>query len=64
MGRPNIGKTVPDSSTITLKQNVCSFQGGICPEKCQLDLTGWMHPEKFLARGRGWELWWPDGPLL
>ena len=40
MGRPNIGKNVQDSETITIKQNVCRFQGWICPEKCQLDLIG------------------------
>ena len=29
-------KTVPDSETIIMKQ-IVRLQGGICPEKCQLD---------------------------
>ena len=33
---PDIWQTIPDSLTITRKQNV-SFQEGIYPEKCQLD---------------------------
>ena len=33
---PDILQTVPDSLTVTMKQNV-RFQVGICPEKFQLD---------------------------
>ena len=32
----DIWQTVPDSYTITMKQNL-RFEGGICPEKYQLD---------------------------
>ena len=39
------GKCVPDGKTINMKQNVW-FQGGICPEKCQLYKiqNGWIVP--------------------
>ena len=32
----DIWQSVPDSLTITIKQNVW-YQGGICPEICQLN---------------------------